>query len=146
MLYEDLKKASPEVAEIYEEIYNKFIASSIGETLHDFYMDFGICPYVADSLGHLQRELELYTVSKLCNDVRFQNLPVKQAYIDDTEDGRKYIYIIDSRTCCGCGKSYYFAVVDTGNNFQLETFSKLPVRLKITCKPSSIGEVILKYL
>lgn len=146
MLYEDLRKASPDVAEIYEELYNNFIVSSTGQTLHDFYMDFGICPYFVDSLGHLQHELEHYIVSKLCKDKRFQDLPVKQAYFHDGEDGKKYIYVIDSRMCCGCGKTHSLAVVDTGSAFRLETFLKLPVPLKTIVKPSSVGEVIKNYL
>ena len=85
-------------------------------------------------------------VTKLCNDERFLNLPVKKAYFHDAEDEEQYLYIIKNKKCCGCGKSHYFAVVDTGKHFQLETLTELPVSIKTVVAPSTIREVIEKYL
>lgn len=145
-LLKELEKISPDVADLYEEIYINTILELSSLSLHDLSVDLGICPYHGDSLDTLQIEFTKLVISKMCNDKRFLDMSVKKAYVHDNDSVIEYYYIVGDSLCFDCGKRHALAIVDTGKNFRIDIVGKFPSGLKTTLAPSTVGDVIRKYL
>ena len=141
-----LHKISPEIAEIYKDVYVELVTGMNGMTLHDLMIDFGICPYQSDSLEVLSQDFKSVVLCELLNDRRFQELPVKRAYAYEADGVTQFAYILATKKCLGCGKKYHIAFVDTGKGYGLHVFQELPTPHRTIAAPSCVYEVINHFI
>lgn len=144
--YNTLHKISPEIAEIYKDVYVELVTGMNGMTLRDLMIDFGICPYQSDSLEVLSQDFKSVVLCELLNNRSFQELPIHRAYVYEVDGNTQFAYILATKKCLGCGKKHHIVLVDNGKGYGLHVFQEMPKTHRTIATPSCVYDVIGHFL
>lgn len=145
-LHEQINALSPEVAEIYEDIYITMVEYMNSMSLYDMMNEFDIFQYEADSVEQLYMEFTSAVLCELLHDSRFNKLPIVSAFVFEEDDSTTFAYVIASKRCLDCGRRNYLAITDDGEGFQLCIFREMPIPHRVISAPSCVHDVIHPYI